>query len=136
MNATNPATEKDSILAIACGPLVTTWDISKSNGTNAIFDATKSIPSLSSLSSLSSSTIGVKYSTNDHHILEAAGISQFKPFATPTVDSYNSSHVGNEYSNGDGMYPSNNVQTIVNDLAWNHNGQGSSMYCFEVSNFD
>ncbi len=100
------------ILAIACGPIVTTWDISKhgSNGADEInsssstpIDAT-SILAPSTLSPSVSSSLSFTPRNNNvtssSTRLSSLGIEQFQPF---------------DYGL-DGC--------TIRDVVWNHNGQG------------
>ena len=110
-------------LAIACGPIVSTWDVSKTNlessnnnnsstldgeylssyDTNTIIDATSLLSHSHSIESTSPYSSSSLSSSQSH--LEAIGIGQFKPFGR------DAGHLDVDGS-------------IVNDIAWNHNGQG------------
>ena len=139
--------ETNSILAIACGPLVTTWDTltntqigsiagtgtgstlsngndssSKSSCTSEMIDATFMLKRLQQQqhhdvqheSSSSSSSDATIFQSK----LQSMGICQFQPFDYYKNDTY----IGNRSNSMDGM--------IVNDIAWNHNGQGEKKAIF------
>ena len=113
-------------LAIACGPIVSTWDVSKTNiesnnndtlddeyysstsyDINTIIDATSLLShSHSHFASSAAPCSSSSLSSSQSH-LESIGVGQFKPF------SYDAGHLDVDGS-------------IVNDIAWNHNGQGET----------
>ena len=112
-------------LAIACGPIVTTWDVSNTNfesnsnnnnnnnlddeylssyDTNTLIDASSLLSHFYSPESTAPYSSSSSVSSSQSH-LESIGVGQFKPF------SHDAGHLGVDGS-------------IVNDVAWNHNGQG------------
>lgn len=104
------------ILAIACGPIVTTWDVSKSSSqtldSTAVNNASTSLHENNNHSSVIDTTLLSRAE------LISMGIGQFKPFT------------GRHDVDNDGN------SSIVNDIAWNHNGQGELLRRCGVNSYN
>ena len=98
------STSINPILAIACGPIVTTWDISKQLQSNDFDSSTSPLSSIDATSILcptsSSSFTNLNGVTSSSSRLSSLGIEQFQPYRYGL----------------DGC--------TIKDVVWNHNGQG------------
>lgn len=88
------------VIAIACGPTITTWDLALSSQASSISASLVDHTALTSVSTLASTSTSPPANLFDANVLagkKGTGVGQFRP-------------------HGD---------DAVIDLAWNHNGQGA-----------